>query len=160
MWDALKKAEARYAELTDLLGTPEVVSDPRKLRDLAKERSGLEPLMRALTEHRHVAKTVADDEEVVKSGDAELAALAEAELPALRERKQVLEDELTKLLLPKDPDDDKNVIVEVRAGTGGGEASLFAADLFRMYSRFAERRGWRLETMSSSPSEVGGFKEI
>jgi len=160
MWDALKKAEARYSELTDLLGTPEVASDPRKLRDLAKERAALEPLIRALTEHRQVAKTIADDEEVIASGDAELGALAQAELPELRSRKEALEAELTKLILPKDPDDDKNVIVEIRAGTGGGEASLFAADLYRMYSKFAERRNWRLETMSSSPSEVGGFKEI
>jgi peptide chain release factor 1 len=160
MWDALKKAEARYSELTDLLGTPEVASDPRKLRDLSKERAALEPLMRALTEHTQVARTIADDEEVIASGDAELGALAQSELPELRSRKEALEAELTKLLLPKDPDDDKNVIVEIRAGTGGGEASLFAADLYRMYSKFAERRNWRLETMSSSPSEVGGFKEI
>ncbi|MEK7331267.1 MAG: PCRF domain-containing protein, partial [Candidatus Eisenbacteria bacterium] len=86
--------------------------------------------------------------------------LAQAELPELRERLAKLESELVQQLLPRDPDDDKNVIVEIRAGTGGAEASLFAADLYRMYSRFAERRGWKHEVMSSSPSEVGGFKEI
>ncbi|HYM80822.1 MAG TPA: peptide chain release factor 1 [Candidatus Limnocylindria bacterium] len=160
MQEALKKAEARYTEVTELLGTPEVASDPRRLRDLAKERAGLEPLMKSLAEYRHVTKTVAEDEEALTTGDQELAQLAEAELPALRERKQALEAELTRLLLPKDPADDRNVIIEIRAGTGGNEASLFAADLFRMYAKFAERHGWRQEVLSSSPSEVGGFKEV
>ncbi len=160
MWDALNKLEARSAELTELLGRPEVASDPRKLRDLSKERAALEPALRALDEHRKIARTVADDEQAIASGDAELSELAEAELPALRARLAALEEELKKLLLPRDPDDDKNVIVEIRAGTGGGEASLFAADLYRMYAKHAERRGWRQEVMSSNPTEVGGFKEI
>jgi peptide chain release factor 1 len=117
-------------------------------------------MIRATTEWRKINATIRDDEAAIASGDAELAELAGAELPGLRERVAALEVELTKLLLPRDPDDDKNVIVEVRAGTGGDEASLFASDLYRMYTRFAERRGWKQEVLSSSPSEVGGFKEV
>jgi len=160
MWDALKKVEERYAELTRLLGTVEVASDPRKLRELSKERASLEETIRALDQHRKVERTIADDERAAASGDPELAELARAELPELRERLGRLEEDLKKLLLPRDPEDEKNVIVEIRAGTGGDEASLFAADLYRMYTKYAERRGWKLENLGSSPSEVGGFKEI
>jgi peptide chain release factor 1 len=160
MWDALKKIEERFAEVTELLGRPEVAGDPRKLRDLARERARLETTVNAVAEFRRVEATIADDEAAIASGDAELAELAEAELPALRERRTALEAELKTLLLPRDPDDDKNVIMEIRAGTGGDEASLFAADLHRMYTRYAEKHGWKQEIMSSSPSEVGGFKEI
>jgi len=160
MWEAVKKAETRFAELTDQLGTPEVASDPRRLRDLSRERARLERTMRTLADYRRVEQTIRDDEAALASGDAELAELAQAELPELRERWEKLEAELVQAVLPRDPDDDKDVIVEIRAGTGGAEASLFAADLFRMYTKFAERRGWRQEMMGSSPSEVGGFKEI
>ncbi len=160
MWEALKKVEARYAELTDLLGRPEVASDARKLRDLSKERAALEPTIRALAEHRKIARTVADDRQAAASGDPMLAELAQAELPELEARLARLEAELKTRLLPRDPDDDKNVIVEIRGGTGGAEASLFAADLYRMYTKHAERRGWRQEVLNTSPSEVGGFKEI
>ena len=160
MWEALKKVEARYAELTDLLGRPEVASDSRKLRDLAKERASLEPTIRALEEHRKLARTIADDEQAVASGDAELAAFAGAELPELHARREKLEALLKTLLLPRDPDDDRNVIVEIRSGTGGDEASLFAADLYRMYTKHAERRRWRQEVLNTSASGVGGFKEI
>jgi len=160
MWDALKKVEARFAELTDLLGRPEVVSDPRKLRDLSRERAQLEKTVNAFAEYRRVEKTIADDEAAVASGDPELKELAEAELAELKPRRESMEAELQKLLLPRDPDDDKNVIVEIRAGTGGDEASLFAADLYKMYSKYAERHGWKQELMSVSESEVGGYKEI
>ena len=160
MWEALRKVEERFAELTDSLGRPEVVSDPKRLRDLSRERARLEETIRALTEYRGVARTIADDEQAVASGDAELAELAHAELPELRERLAALEATLKKHLIPRDPDDDKDVIVEIRAGTGGGEASLFAADLYRMYSKCGERHGWKQEVISSSVSEVGGFKEI
>jgi peptide chain release factor 1 len=160
MWEALRKVEERFAELTALLGRPEVASDPRKLRDLARERARLEETMRALDEHRRLERTIADDEQAAASGDEELAELARAELPELRARLGPLEETLKRLLLPRDPDDDKNVIVEVRAGTGGDEASLFAGDLYRMYTKYAERKGWKQETLSSSPSGVGGYKEI
>ncbi|HKQ59174.1 MAG TPA: peptide chain release factor 1 [Candidatus Eisenbacteria bacterium] len=157
---AIKKVETRFAELTDLLSRPEVASDPRKLRDLSRERSRLEVTMRTLEDYRRVERDLRDYREAVGSGDADLAELAAAELPGLEDRHVKLEAQLVQQLLPRDPDDDKNVIVEIRAGTGGAEASLFAADLFRMYSKFAEKRGWKLEAMSSSPSEVGGFKEM
>ncbi|TMQ58514.1 MAG: peptide chain release factor 1 [Candidatus Eisenbacteria bacterium] len=160
MWDALKKVEARYSELTDLLGRPEVAGDARKLRDLSRERASLEPTIEALAQHRKIASTVADDERAAASGDPELAELAEAELPELRAKLVKLEEELKALLLPRDPDDDRNVIVEIRGGTGGDEASLFASDLYRMYTKHAERKGWRVEVLSTSPSAVGGFKEM
>jgi peptide chain release factor 1 len=160
MWDALAKVVARFEELDRQLSDPAVAGDPRKLRDLARERSQTEPTIRTLAEYRQVEKTVRDDEEAAASGDPELAELARAELPELKERMAKLEAELQRLLVPRDPDDDKNVIVEIRAGTGGDEASLFAADLYRMYTKHAERKGWRQEVLSSSPSEVGGFKEV
>jgi peptide chain release factor 1 len=160
MWDALKKVETRHAELTRLLEDPTVTSDPRRLRDLAKERSSLEETMACLAEYRRVEASIADDEAALASGDPELQELAREELPGLLERRDRLERDLRKLLLPRDPDDDKNVIVEIRAGTGGDEASLFAGDLYRMYTKFAERQGWRHETINLSPSGVGGFKEV
>jgi peptide chain release factor 1 len=160
MQDALKKVEDRYEELTRLLSDPTVTSDPRKVRDLSKERAALQETISSLGELRRVTRTIADDEAAIASGDAELSELARAELPELRERAAKLEEELKKLLLPRDPDDDKNVIVEIRAGTGGDEASLFAADLHRMYTRYGEKFGWKQEIMSASPSEVGGWKEI
>ncbi|HET7225608.1 MAG TPA: peptide chain release factor 1 [Candidatus Eisenbacteria bacterium] len=160
MRDALARVEARWAEVNTLLGTPGVVSDLRRLRELSKERAQLEPTIDTLARQRRLAATIADDEQAAGSGDAELAEFARAELPALREQFAAVEAELQKLLLPRDPDDDKNVIVEIRAGTGGDEASLFAGDLYRMYSKHAERRGWRQEVLSTSASEVGGVKEI
>jgi peptide chain release factor 1 len=137
-----------------------VASDPRRLRDLSRERSRLDETVRTLAEYRAVETTIADDESAVASGDAELAELAQAELPELREKLARLDGELKKLLLPRDPDDDKNVIVEVRGGVGGDEAALFAADLYRMYSRFAERRGWKQEVISITDGAAGGYKEI
>jgi peptide chain release factor 1 len=160
MWDALKRVEARHAEIDTLLSDPAVVSDPRRVRDLAKERAQLDVTIKTLAEYRKTEQTIADDETAAASDDAELAEMARAELPELKTRLESLEAELKKLLLPRDPDDDKNVIVEVRAGTGGDEASLFAADLHRMYAKFAERKGWRMEEVSRSESEAGGFKEV
>jgi peptide chain release factor 1 len=160
MWDALKNVEERFQELTRLLSDPAVSSDPRKLRDLSKERSQLQATIRTLESYRKVERTLEDDRAAVASGDAELAELARAEMPELETRLASLEQELQKLLVPRDPDDDKNVIVEIRAGTGGGEASLFASDLYRMYTKHAEQKGWKQEILSSSPSEVGGLKEM
>jgi peptide chain release factor 1 len=160
MWDALKKVEAHFDELTTQLSDPSVASDPRRLRDLSKERSSLEDTIEAIGEFRRIETTIADDQAAIASGDTELAELASAELPELLEQKEALEERLKRLLIPRDPADDKNVIMEIRAGTGGGEASLFAADLHRMYVKFAERRGWKQEAISLSESEVGGYKEI
>ncbi len=158
--EALRRVEERYAELDTLLASPDVARDPRKLRDLSKERARLQETVRASAEYRSLEATIADDEAAVASGDPELAELAEAELPELIAKREALTEELKKLLLPRDPDDDKNVIVEIRAGTGGDEASLFAAELYRMYSKFAESRRWKQEVISASESEVGGYKEI
>lgn len=119
MWEALRKVEQRFAELTEMLGSSEVVGDPRKLRDLSRERARLEETIRTLAEYRSAERTLADDERAAALGDEELAELAGAELPELRERLGRLEGALKRLLLPRDPDDDKNVIVEIRAGTGG-----------------------------------------
>jgi peptide chain release factor 1 len=160
MWEALRNVESRFAELTDLLSRPEIASDPKKLRDLSKERARLDVTVRTIEVYRRTEKTIADDEAAVASGDPELAELANAELPDLKARLATLEEELKKLLLPHDPDDDKNVIVEIRAGVGGEEAALFASDLSRMYTRYAEGRGWKQEVLSSTPSENGGFKEL
>jgi peptide chain release factor 1 len=160
MQDALRKVEERFAELDRQLADPEVTRDPRKIRDLSKERARLQETITKLAEYRRVDATLTDDEAAVASGDAELAELARAEMPELEARRDQLVAALKKLLLPRDPDDDKNVILEIRAGTGGDEASLFAADLYRMYTKHAETRGWKQEIISSSPSEVGGLKEI
>ncbi|NOT34559.1 MAG: peptide chain release factor 1 [Candidatus Eisenbacteria bacterium] len=158
--EALLKTEARFDELTGLLGTPEVASDPRKLRDLSRERSHLQETIDVLGDYRRVAATIADDQAAIASGDPELSALAEAELPELQERHAQLVARLKTLLLPRDLDDGKNVIVEIRAGTGGDEASLFAADLYRMYTRWAENKRWKQEVLYLSESPVGGYKEI
>ena len=160
MREALRKVEGRFAELETLLSDPGVARDPRRLRDLSRERSRLEATMRVLGEFRRVAATIADDEAAVASGDAELAQLAQSELPDLRTKLTTLEADLKQKLLPRDPDDDKNVIVEIRGGVGGEEAALFAADLYRMYSKHAERRGWKQEVINSTPAEAGGLKEI
>jgi len=158
--EALRRVEERFAELEEQLASPDVARDPRRLRDLSRERARLHETVRASGEYRTLAATVADDEAAIASGDPELAELAQAELPGLRDRLESLGAEIKKLLLPRDPDDDKNVIVEIRAGTGGDEASLFAAELYRMYSKFGESRRWKHEVVSVSESEVGGYKEI
>ncbi len=160
MAEALRRVEERFAEIESLLADPAVASDPRKLRDLSKERARLQQTVARSAEYRDVEKTIADDEAAVASGDAELAELANAELPDLLARREALVAELKKLLLPRDPDDDKNVIVEIRAGTGGDEAALFAGDLHRMYSKYADARGWKNELMSVSDAAVGGYKEV
>ncbi|MCC6348926.1 MAG: peptide chain release factor 1 [Candidatus Eisenbacteria bacterium] len=160
MAEALRRVEERYAELETLLSDPAVATDPRRLRDLSRERARLQETVNRSAEYREVARTIADDEQAAASGDAELAELANAELPGLREREAALGEQLKKLLLPRDPDDDKNVIVEIRAGTGGDEAALFAGDLYRMYSKYADARGWKHEVMSLSEAAVGGYKEV
>ncbi len=160
MTQALERVEQRFAELDRLLSDPAVASNPRQLRDLSRERARLSETVQRSAEHRGLAKTIADDEAAVTSGDPELAELANAELPELRAREAALVGELRRLLLPRDPDDDKNVIVEIRAGTGGDEAALFAGDLYRMYSKHADARGWKQEIVSTSDAAMGGYKEI
>jgi peptide chain release factor 1 len=158
--EALARVESRYRELTDALSDPAVLAQPKQRTSAAKERAALESLIQAGAELRDVQKQIAGDEELARSGDAELAALANAELPGLIERREALERKVHTLLLPKDPNDDKNVVLEIRAGTGGEEAALFAGQVFRMYQKYAEKNRWKVEILSSSPAEMGGMKEV
>jgi len=160
MFDKLTSVEARYDDLMTRLGTTEVQSDPAEYKKAAKALSDLEPLVQKFREYKSVEQDIAGARELVAGGDAEMKALAEEELVSLDARREALLQELKVLLIPKDPNDEKNVILEIRAGTGGDEAALFAGDLFRMYSRYAERQGWKLEVMSSSDSPGGGLKEV
>src|SRR5687767_3032212 len=160
MFDKLSTVETRYEELMTRLGTVEVQSDAAEYRKAAKTLAELEPLVQKYREYKAVEEDLAGTTELAKGSDAEMRSLAEEELPGLTAKRDLLLQELKVLLIPKDPNDEKNVILEIRAGTGGDEAGLFAADLFRMYSRFAERQGWKLEVMSSNESGTGGIKEI
>jgi peptide chain release factor 1 len=158
----LESIEEKYRRLTLALSDPALPSNPQKFRDISKERAELEPLVKKYEDYKKVKKHISDSELLLadKDADAELHALAESDLRELSEKAGKLEEELKVLLLPKDPRDEKNVILEIRAGAGGDESSLFAQDLFRMYSRLAEKRGWQLEVMQTSVSPIGGFKEI
>ena len=159
MFDKLQTVESRYDELMHRLGTSEMQSDPAEYRKAAKALSDMEPLVQKYREFKAVDQNIPGTEELARGGDAEMRALAEEELKDLYARRESLLNEIKILLIPKDPNDEKNVILEVRAGTGGDEAALFAADLFRMYNRFAERQGWRFDVMSASVSGTGGLKE-
>lgn len=148
-------------ELTQLLSDPEIVSDQRRYRELAREHRQLSEIVKVYEQYEKLRSSLIELEEILKSSDdKELVALASKELHESRAKLPALEDELRALLVPRDPDDAKNVIMEIRAGTGGEEAALFAADLFRMYSRYAERRGWSVELVDRSDTGLGGFKEI
>jgi peptide chain release factor 1 len=159
MFDKLATVESRYDELMTRLGTAEVQSDPAEYRKGAKALSELEPLVQKFREFKGVEQQIAETEELVRGSDAEMRTLAEEELRALSEKRESLLHELRVLLVPKDPNDEKNVILEIRAGTGGDEAALFAGDLFRMYTRHAERQRWKVDVMSTSDSGAGGLKE-
>jgi peptide chain release factor 1 len=156
----LKTVENRSEELTGLLMKPEIISDYQKYQRYSREHAELAPLVETIGIYKKLLKDMEDAEELLRSGDKELKELAQAELDELRERQPSLEQELMVMLIPKDPRDEKSVIIEIRAGTGGDEAGLFAADLFRMYSKYAEARRWRVEVIDSSPTGIGGLKEI
>jgi peptide chain release factor 1 len=161
MLEKLQSIEERFEELGRLMAEPEVAMDPRRYREVAKEHRELSRVVETFREYKSLQRTIAEDRAVLaESEDAELRELAESEIKELEPRLHELEEELKLLLIPRDPNDSKNVIVEIRAGTGGEEAGLFAGDLFRMYTRFAERQGWRVEVLSSNPQGIGGFKEI
>jgi peptide chain release factor 1 len=160
MFDKLSAVEARYEELTASLGTSTVQGDPTEYRKQAKMLSDIEPLVEKYREYKAVVAEITQAEELVSTGDPEMRDLAEEELSDLTLRRGRIEDELKILLIPKDPNDDKNVLVEIRGGTGGEEAALFAADLYRMYTRYAERQGWKLEVLSMSEAGQGGLKEV
>jgi len=160
--DDLENIEEKYRRLTLALSDPALLSNPQKLRETSKERAELDPLIRKIDELRRVQQHTRESEAILAdtASDPELRGLAETELKDLAEKARTLEEELKVLLIPKDPRDEKNVILEIRAGAGGDESSLFAQDLFRMYSRFAEASGWKLEVLETSVSPIGGFKEI
>ena len=160
MQDKLRAIEEHYEAITEEMGQPDVLTDHLKLQALAKERAALEKVVSIYRELRGVEEQIEEARGLVNGRDAEMADLAQEELETLGPRKEQLDTELKVALLPPDPHDDRNVIVEIRGGTGGEEAALFAADLFRMYSRYAERKRWPLEVISSNGSEKGGFKEI
>jgi peptide chain release factor 1 len=158
--EKLKKVEDKYEELNRALISPEALADYKQLQRLSKERAELTPLVEKIAEYRKVLAGIEEAEELMRSPDPEMRELAEAELEELRERRPALEEELKLMLIPRDPRDEKGVILEIRAGTGGDEAALFAASLFRMYSKYAEARHWRVEVISSNPTGIGGMKEI
>jgi peptide chain release factor 1 len=160
MLERLEQIEARYEELGQQMADPELVSDQQKYQKIAKQHRDLAPVVDTFREYRQILNGIADAKSMLNESDADLRAMAEEELATLEERAPKLEEELKVLLLPKDPNDEKNVVVEIRAGTGGDEASLFAAEMFRMYSRFAEQHRWKVEVLSSSESSVGGLKEV
>jgi peptide chain release factor 1 len=160
MFDKLAAVERHYDELMTRLGTVEVQSDAAEYRKAAKALAELEPLVQKYREYKTVEADLAGTTELAKGTDADMRALAEEELPALREKRDALLEELKILLIPKDPNDEKNVILEIRAGTGGDEAGLFAAELFRMYTRYAETQRWKIDVMSSSEGTGGGIKEV
>jgi peptide chain release factor 1 len=160
MFDKLTAEEQRYEDLVHDLSMSEVQSDPAEYRKRAKALAEVEPLVHRFREYKEIAREVAQTEELAAGTDADMRELAREELKALVVRRDALVAELKLMLVPKDPNDAKNVILEIRAGTGGDEAALFAGELFRMYSKFAERQGWRLEVMSSSDTGVGGLKEV
>lgn len=159
MFDRLRELDRRYEELTQLLGDPDVASDPEKLMEYGRERADLDEVVSTYRELKEMDRQIADAEAMARDSDPELAELAREELDGLRDAREPVVSRLRALLVPKDPNDEKNVIVEIRAGTGGEEAALFAAELLRMYIRYAEKQGWKTDVMSLSESAVGGIKE-
>ncbi|MDZ7374028.1 MAG: peptide chain release factor 1 [candidate division KSB1 bacterium] len=161
MFDKLDEVESRFEEIRQMLAQPEVLSDPERLRELSREEHELEPIVETYRRYKQTKAALEEAREILEEGtDRELRELAEEEVRDLEQRLEELAQQLKLLLVPKDPQDAKNAIVEIRAGTGGDEAGLFAGDLFRMYTRYAERKGWSVEIMSSHPQDIGGFKEI
>ncbi|MGA9120252.1 MAG: peptide chain release factor 1 [Bacteroidota bacterium] len=161
MLDRLEKVRERYEELTALLSEPGVVANQERFRNLSREHSQLTPVIKAYDRYRKAKTDLEETKELAEnSQDPELRQMAYGELEGARARMAELEEELKVLLIPRDPNDSRNVIVEIRAGTGGDEAALFGSDLFRMYSRYAEKRGWKVEVLDLSDTGMGGIKEI
>ena len=160
MFDKLSAIEQQYEGLMQLLGTSEVQSDSSTYRKHSKTLAEIEPIVQKFREYKTLTEEVAQTEELASAGDADMRDLAHQELKSLVSRRDGLLGELKMLLVPKDPNDQKNVMLEIRAGTGGDEAALFAAELFRMYSKYAERQGWKLDVLSTNETGVGGLKEV
>ena len=160
MFERLEQIEARFQDLNRQMADPEVLGDHEKYQKIAKQHRELEPVVEKFREYRQVKTGIADARAMLTESDPEIRAMAQEELTQLEAREPQIEEDLKLLLLPKDPNDEKNVVLEIRAGTGGDEASLFAAEVFRMYVRFAEQHRWKVEILSSSESSVGGLKEV
>lgn len=160
MFEKLQEIETRYEQLAEQLSDPEVIRDQERFQQLARAHAELTELVEKYREQKRVTRQIEETRALLHATEAELRELAEEELRSLNERKERLERELVRLLLPRDPNDEKDTIIEIRAGTGGEEAALFAGDLLRMYTRYAERMGWKTELLSASESGLGGFKEV
>ena len=161
MLDKLEAVANRYEELTSLLSDPEVVGDRQAFAKYAKEHAELEPVVNNFKRWKTVNQELEDNKELLKeTNDSEFRELAQEEIKSLEQEKTSLYDELQILLLPKDPNDEKNIVLEIRAGAGGDESAIFSGDLFSLYSRYAEKNNWKVEMLSSSESSVGGFKEV
>jgi peptide chain release factor 1 len=160
MFAKLEEVEQRLLDLEAEISQPDAAANRKHYQEITKELSDLRPVVEAFRIYREIATEIEDHRELLEGDDEELKELANEELPSLEKRLKKLEEEIHVLLLPKDPNDEKNVILEIRAGTGGDEAALFAADLFRMYGRYAERQRWKLEELGRSETGVGGLKEI
>ncbi|NOQ50626.1 MAG: peptide chain release factor 1 [Desulfuromonadaceae bacterium] len=160
MFANLEDVVDRFREVEGLLSDPAVISDQKRYRGLAKEHADLTEVVTVYGQYQQACSDIEGNRELLRDSDPEMRELAKAELPELEELQGRLEEQLKTLLLPKDPNDDKNIILEIRAGTGGDEAALFAADLFRMYARYADRNRWKVEMMSASETGGGGFKEV
>ncbi len=160
MFQKLTQIEERFREVETLLADPKTLANPKEMQRLARERAEISRLVETYQAYKKVQGGIQESQELLQESDEEIRELAKVELQTLRDRQASLEEELEVLLLPKDPRDEKNIFLEIRAGTGGEEAALFAANLFRMYSKFAEKRRWRVEVMSENPTGLGGLKEI
>ena len=162
IYDQLQAVEDRYEELGELLSDPDVVSDTKRFMELSKEEASTRDTVTAYREYKQVLQNIVDAEEMIKEagGDADLEEMAKQELKDAKAEKEEYEEKLKILLLPKDPNDDKNIILEIRGAAGGDEAQLFAGDLLQMYQKYAESQGWRFEVMEASYNGVGGIKEV
>ncbi|MFC3886403.1 peptide chain release factor 1 [Bacillus songklensis] len=161
MFDRLQAVEDRYEKLNELLSDPEIVNNPSKLREYSKEQADIQETVEAYREYKDIKEQLTDAKAMLDDKlDAEMRDMVKEEISELEERAEELEERLKILLLPKDPNDDKNVIMEIRGAAGGDEAALFAGDLYRMYSRYAESQGWKTEVMEATTTGVGGYKEI
>lgn len=160
MLDKLEQKVAHFSQLEAQLSDPAVISDLKRYKELSKEHAHLSSLIALYNDYKKVLSEIEDSKALITEEDGEISEMAKAELPLLEEKEQELQKQLKIMLVPKDPMDSKNIIMEIRAGTGGDESALFSADLFRMYSRYAEVRKWKIEIMSANEIELGGFKEI
>ena len=160
MFDKLTTVERQYEAIMERLGSPELQGDPSEYRKQSKSLAEIEPLVERFREYKTLVRDIGQTEELAAAGDGDMRELAQEELKSLTARRDVLLAELKALLVPKDPNDQKNGVLEIRGGTGGDEAALFAGELFRMYSRYAERQGWRVEVLSSNETGVGGLKQV